>query len=121
MSQAHADAPPAMLLAARAPPGVGGRVLAGFAQAFNKPPGRCVDCHSEHEGAGPMPATPQKFCADCHDGMAARLKAAGFKATVADPADFGTGHPDFRPLVRAAPGAKPPKSEERSGGKEGVS
>src|SRR3546814_4201114 len=81
MSQAHADAPPAMLLAARAPPGVGGRVLAGFAQAFNKPPGRCVDCHSEHEGAGPMPATPQKFCADCHDGMAARLKAAGFKAT----------------------------------------
>src|SRR3546814_14550590 len=54
-----------------------------------------------------MPATPQKFCADCHDGMAARLKAAGFKATVADAADFGTGHPEFRPLVRAAPGAKP--------------
>src|SRR5690606_15751916 len=75
MSQAHADAPPAMLLAARAPPGVGGRVLAGFAHAFNKPPGRCVDCHTEHEGAGPMPATPQKFCADCHDGMAVRLKA----------------------------------------------
>jgi len=110
MSQAHANAPSGMLLAARAPPGIGGRVLAGFAQAFNKPPGRCVDCHSEHEGAGPMPATPQKFCADCHDGMAARLKAAGFEATVADAADFGTGHPEFRPLVRTAPGAKPARA-----------
>src|SRR3546814_17240620 len=54
-----------------------------------------------------MPATPQRFCADCHDGMADRLESAGFKATVADTADFGTGHPDFRTLVRAAPGAKP--------------
>src|SRR3546814_8600718 len=96
-----------MLLAARAPPGLGGTVLAGFADAFNKPAGRCVDCHTEHEGAGPMPATPQRFCADCHDGMADRLESAGFKATVADAADFGTGHPEFRPLVRAAPGAKP--------------
>src|SRR3546814_12161779 len=37
MSQAHANAPTAMLLAARAPPGLGGTVLAGFADAFNKP------------------------------------------------------------------------------------
>ena len=26
---------------------------------------------------GPMAATPQKFCADCHEGMNGRLKAAG--------------------------------------------
>lgn len=107
MSMAHANAPTAMLLAARHPPGVGERILAGFAKTFNKPQGRCVDCHTEHEGAGPMPATPQKFCADCHDGMSARLVGAGFKSTVADAADFGTIHPEFRPLVRPAPGAKP--------------
>lgn len=107
MSMAHANAPTAMLLAARHPPGVGERILAGFAKTFNKPQGRCVACHTEHEGAGPMLATPQKFCADCHDGMSARLLKAGFKPTVADAADFGTSHPEFRPLVRAAPGAKP--------------
>src|SRR3546814_13769166 len=106
MRQAHANAPTAMLLAARAPPGLGGTVLAGFADAFNKPAGRCVDCHTEHEGAGPMPATPQRFCADCHDGMAARLESAGFQATVADAADFGTGPHEFRP-----------RSEERRVGK----
>ncbi|HEX2811315.1 MAG TPA: cytochrome C [Sphingopyxis sp.] len=107
MSMAHANAPTAMLLAARHPPGVGEKVLAGFAKAFNRPQGRCVDCHTEHEGAGPMPATPQKFCADCHDGMKARLIDAGFKPTVADAADFGTLHPEFRPWIHAAPGAKP--------------
>ena len=107
MSQAHAGASTAMLLAARAPPGAGGKVLAGFAHAFNKPQGRCVGCHTEHEGAGPMPATPQAFCTDCHEGMAARLTSAGFKAGIADADDFGTSHPDFRPLVRAAPGAQP--------------
>lgn len=107
MSMAHANAPTAMLLAARHPPGVGERILDGFAKTFNKPQGRCVECHTEHEGAGPMLATPQKFCADCHDGMSARLLKAGFKPTVADAADFGTIHPEFRPMVRPAPGAKP--------------
>ncbi|WP_447764582.1 cytochrome c3 family protein [Sphingopyxis panaciterrae] len=107
MSMAHANAPAAKLLAARHPPGVGEKVLAGFAKAFNKPQGRCVECHTEHEGAGQMPATPQKFCADCHDGMNGRLKAAGHPTQLADAADFGTSHPEFRPLVRPAPGAKP--------------
>lgn len=106
MSMAHANAPAAMLLAARHPPGVGERILAGFAKTFNKPQGRCVDCHTEHEGAGPMPATPQKFCADCHDGMSARLKTAGHPTLLGDAGDFGTSHPEFRPLVRSAPGAK---------------
>lgn len=107
MSIAHAGASAAMLLAARQPPGTGEKILTGFAKAFNKPQGRCVDCHTEHEGAGPMPATPQAFCADCHDGMQARLKAAGHPTALADAADFGIAHPEFRPFVRAAPGAKP--------------
>jgi len=115
MSTAHANAPTAMLLAARHPPGMSEKILAGFAKAFNKPQGRCVDCHTEHEGAGPMAATPQKFCADCHDGMSARLLKAGFKPTVADAADFGTIHPEFRPLVRTAPGAKPVRAMPGTG------
>ncbi|MGN6690982.1 MAG: cytochrome c3 family protein, partial [Sphingopyxis sp.] len=115
MSMAHANAPTAMLLAARHPPGVGERILAGFAKTFNRPQGRCVDCHTEHEGAGPMPATPQKFCADCHDGMKARLIDAGFKSTVGDAGDFGTRHPEFRPLVRPAPGAKPVRATPGTG------
>ena len=106
MSIAHANAPAAMLLAARHPPGMGEKILAGFAKTFNKPQGRCVECHTEHEGAGPMPATPQKFCADCHDGMSARLKTAGHPTKLADAGDFGISHPEFRPLVRSAPGAK---------------
>lgn len=115
MSMAHANAPAAMLLAARHPPGIGEKVLAGFARTFNKPQGRCVDCHTEHEGAGPMAATPQKFCADCHDGMQGRLKAAGHPTMLADASDFGTGHPEFRPLVRAAPGAKPMRAAPGKG------
>lgn len=82
--------------------------FAGFqravAHAFNKPSGRCVECHTEHTGAGAMAATRQQFCADCHDGMKSRLP----NARVANAADFGTDHPNFRPLVIVDPtGEKP--------------
>ena len=42
--------------------------------------------------------------------MHGRLKGAGHPTMLADAADFGTGHPEFRPLVRAAPGAKPKRA-----------
>ena len=75
--------------------------FAGFqravATAFNKPAGRCVDCHTEHEGAGAMPATRQQFCTDCHDGLKSRLS----DTKIADAADFGTAHPQFRPMLVA--------------------
>lgn len=106
MSNRHAGASQAMLLAARHPPDAGEKILRGFADVFNRPQGRCVDCHTEHEGAGRMAATPQKFCADCHDDMQARLKTAGFPTNFSDAADFGTSHPEFRPMARAAAGAK---------------
>jgi hypothetical protein len=101
MSAAHAGASKAKLVAARAPPGAGERVLANIAATFNRPPGRCVECHTEHEGAGRMAPTPQAFCADCHDGMAGRIRTQ-----LGDAADFGIDHPQFRPLVRPAPGAR---------------
>lgn len=78
--------------------------FAGFqravASAFNKPAGRCVDCHTEHEGAGAMPATQQQFCTTCHDGLKTRLP----DTKIADAADFGTAHPQFRPMLVAGIG-----------------
>ena len=79
--------------------------FAGFQRAvgstFNKPAGRCVECHTEHEGAGAMAATDQKFCTECHDGMKARLP----DTKIPDAADFGTSHPQFMPavIINAAP------------------
>lgn len=74
------------------------------ATAFNRPASRCVDCHTEHEGAGAMPATRQQFCTDCHDGLKTRLT----DTKIADAADFGTAHPQFRPTVIVGMnGAKP--------------
>jgi predicted CXXCH cytochrome family protein len=102
--QVHDHAPPGRLAAARAPLGLGGRILDGWAKAFNKPGrGACVDCHREHEGVGAMPPTPQVFCADCHAALKDRLA----DATIGNAGDFGIAHPQFRPLVATVPGTKP--------------
>lgn len=77
-------------------------VLAGWAkfesavaQTFGKTPGRCVDCHTEHEGAQQMPATAQRFCSDCHADLDARLT----DTRIGNASDFGRAHPQFSPLV----------------------
>ena len=69
------------------------------ATTFNKPAGRCVECHTEHEGAGAMAATQQKFCTDCHDGLKSRLP----DTKIPDAADFGTSHPQLMPAVLIDP------------------
>ena len=117
--QAHAHAEPTRL--ARAGPALdwGGRARRAVAVAFNRPPGRCVDCHTEHEGAGRMEPTAQKFCADCHSTMDARLTDTRW----INAGDFGTDHPQFRPAVVREPGPRPRtervsldrKPKERSG------
>jgi predicted CXXCH cytochrome family protein len=99
-SDAHDHAPLTRQLAAKGDPGVWRATLLRIGAAFNRPEGRCVDCHNEHEGAGPMPATAQQFCTDCHDGMASRLT----DTIIGDAGDFGTSHPQFRPLVMVNPG-----------------
>jgi hypothetical protein len=100
----HDHAPPTRLAGARAAPDMGGRILAALAHAFGKPgAGACVDCHREHEGAGPMPPTPQAFCADCHGSLKARLA----DTRLGNAADFGSLHPQFQPLVAVTPGAVP--------------
>ncbi len=92
----HEHADPRRQVLAMAPPGIGKTVGNVFKVAFGKPTGqRCVDCHTEHEGAGPMPATAQAFCTDCHTSMKARLP----DTKIENAGDFGTAHPQFRPAV----------------------
>jgi predicted CXXCH cytochrome family protein len=91
----HDHADPKRQVAAMAPAGFGKSVGNAFKVAFGKPTGqRCVDCHSEHEGAGPMPATAQAFCTDCHTTMKARIP----DTKIANAGDFGLDHPAFKPL-----------------------
>lgn len=96
---AHSHIPDgARLLRARGEPQGMARLTQAVASTFNRPQGRCVGCHTEHEGAGAMPATRQQFCTDCHDGLRSRLP----DSKLADAADFGTAHPQFRPsLIQA--------------------
>ncbi|TVV72480.1 cytochrome c3 family protein [Sphingomonas solaris] len=98
----HDHADPARLAAARFEPGAGGKAQLAFKSAFNVPEGRCVDCHTEHEGATAMPVTEQKFCSDCHADLKARLT----DTAILNASDFGTDHPQFRPAVRTS--AMPP-------------
>ncbi len=100
----HDHAPAARIAMARTEPGIGGKFLNLVASTFGKPPeGACVDCHREHEGAGPMQPTPQAFCTDCHGSLKDRLK----DTKLADAGDFGTAHPQFTALVHYNPGKKP--------------
>ncbi|MFK7841515.1 MAG: cytochrome c3 family protein [Sphingorhabdus sp.] len=101
---AHDHAAKPRLLTARGAPEGFDKIGAAFASAFNKPPGRCVECHSEHEGSGAMEPTAQKFCADCHNGMDGRLTDTKLE----NASDFGIEHPQFRPAVLISPGGKNP-------------
>ncbi len=99
----HDHADPKRLKIAKAPLDWQGRTLRDIGIKFNRPEGRCVECHTEHEGAGPMQATKQEFCSSCHAAMDTRL--IGTK--IANAEDFGTSHPQFKPLVATAAGLPP--------------
>ncbi|MDE2300987.1 MAG: cytochrome c3 family protein [Sphingomonadales bacterium] len=92
----HDHAPAGRLAEARAPAGLGARVLQGVGHAFgHEGPGACIDCHVEHQGMKAMEAPRQQFCADCHAGLKDRLA----DTKLGDAADFGTLHPEFRASV----------------------
>ncbi len=99
----HDHADPTRLAVAKGPHGVGGAIMASVARSFNRPEGRCVDCHTEHEGAGAMQPTAQQFCSSCHSDLSKRLG----DTKIADAADFGKAHPQFRASVVTQPGAQP--------------
>lgn len=94
-TQVHDHADAARL--ARARPGLDGwgRFRLAVQETFGLTPGRCVDCHTEHEGPQEMARTPQRFCADCHSGIGERLPGT----RLGDASDFGRVHPEFQPSV----------------------
>ena len=64
-------------------------------ETFGLDAGRCVDCHTEHEGPQEIPPTPQQFCSDCHGDLDARLR----DTRLGDASDFERRHPEFQPAV----------------------
>lgn len=98
---AYLHAPAKTMAASQPALGFGDQVQGWFQNAFNVPQGRCVECHSEHEGAGPMRDTAQAFCSDCHTGLQGRLQSAGIKSEIGSASDFGENHPQLRPVILA--------------------
>jgi Cytochrome c3 len=94
----HDHAEPKRLSLAKAPLAWDAKLSRSVADRFNRPEGRCVECHTEHEGAGAMPPTPQKFCSSCHGDLDTRLT----DTKIANAADFTTAHPQFKPMVITA-------------------
>jgi hypothetical protein len=72
-----------------------GKVKLAFQETFNIPPGRCVECHTEHEGRTQMAATAQRFCSDCHQTLKEKLP----DTRLANAGDFEDSHPEFQPAV----------------------
>jgi len=72
-----------------------GKVKLAFRETFNIPPGRCADCHTEHQGKRAMPVTAQRFCSECHQALRSKLP----DTKLGNAGDFGTLHPEFRPAL----------------------
>lgn len=102
-STLHDHADPQRLAAAMPAKGAGAKFQLATAGMFGIPEGRCVDCHTEHEGAKAMPVTEQRFCSDCHNGMDKRLT----DTAVLNASDFEKDHPQFRPAVMTSAGSRP--------------
>lgn len=99
----HDHADPKRLTLAKAPLEWQGKLSRQIADKFNRPEGRCIECHTEHEGAGPMEDTRQQFCSGCHSDLNRRLA----DTKLANAGDFGTAHPQFKPSIVTAAGSTP--------------
>ena len=89
----HADS--ARLLRARGDLGTFRRLRIQIGEMFGRDAGRCVDCHTEHQGSQRMAPTPQQFCADCHTDLRTRLPDTRLGSAT----NFETAHPEFAPAV----------------------
>ncbi|KEO90119.1 cytochrome c family protein [Erythrobacter longus] len=86
-------------LTGMAPFSTGDQIQWDIGQALGKEgPLGCVSCHTEHEGPVKLEASTEKFCADCHNDMDARLTDVAFS----NAGDFGEKHPQFRPKFYTA-------------------
>ena len=103
-TRVHDHAEPFRLARARPDLGRWARFQLAVKEKFNLPAGRCVDCHTEHEGPQQMPATAQRFCSDCHADLKAKLP----DTRIANAGDFGSSHPEFQPaLITRWEGGRP--------------
>lgn len=79
--------------------------LRAVAETFNKPAGRCAECHIEHNGHTGMAPAAEATCTACHRDMRARLA----NADVGDASDFARDHPEFHPTLVASADPRAPK------------
>jgi hypothetical protein len=98
----HADH--ARMLRARGAPTQAQKGLRAVADTFNRPAGRCAECHMEHNGADGVAPASEASCTGCHAGMRTRL----LDAAVDDASDFGRDHPEFHPTLVAMADARSP-------------
>jgi hypothetical protein len=91
----HDHADPARLQRARGELGAFRRLRVQIGELFGRDAGRCVDCHTEHQGPQRMVPTPQQFCADCHGDLRARLPDTRLGSAT----NFENDHPEFQPAV----------------------
>lgn len=94
-TKVHDHADKAKLIESKGSPGLVGGTKQLVGGLFGIEPGRCVECHTEHQGATAMPVTDEKFCTNCHTDMSKRIQT-----TLKDTADFGDNHPQFEPTIR---------------------
>lgn len=106
----HGHADPFRLAVAKPDLTRWGQLQLRVKQAFNLPPGRCIDCHTEHQGPQELPLTPQRFCSDCHAGLAAKLP----DTKLGDASDFDRAHPEFQPALIAGWAGERPVVERMS-------
>ncbi|MGZ8332182.1 MAG: cytochrome c3 family protein [Allosphingosinicella sp.] len=96
-TKVHDHADPLRLARARPDLSRWQKVELALKETFDIPPGRCVECHIEHEGPQAMPATAQRFCADCHGDLKTKLP----DTLLPNAGDFGRSHPSFSPVLIA--------------------
>ncbi len=102
-TKVHEHADPQSLMGAKGEPNPFRRLLNATSRMFNRPENSCAECHVEHEGPVSAPATPQRFCTDCHRGLSKRVRTT----KLLDAGDFAKDHPEFRPSIVTAPGETP--------------
>ncbi len=95
-TKVHDHADKAKLIDAKGSPGIVGGTKQLVGGIFGIEPGRCVECHTEHQGETAMPVTDERFCTNCHTDMSKRIDTA-----LKDTADFGDSHPQFEPTIRS--------------------
>lgn len=94
-TKVHDHADPKLLIDSKGSPGIVGGTKQFVGGLFGIQPGRCVECHTEHQGVTAMPVTDEKFCTNCHTDMSERIQT-----TLKDAADFDDNHPQFEPTIR---------------------